>query len=115
MPKRFLLTKLLFFKIFLGFSLGIVISDQLPAWAWFVLPVLIFISYIFVAKRFKISRSKISETSFFLIIIFAGIGFHYWNWHQPQQKALAELSPYSLSETEFLMVIKEKPIAKSKS
>jgi competence protein ComEC len=115
MPKRFLLTKLLFFKIFLGFSLGIIISDQLPAWAWLVLPVLIFISYILIAKRFKISRSKIGEASFFLVIIFAGIGFHYWNWHLPQHKALAELSPYFQSETEFLMVIKEKPIAKSKS
>jgi competence protein ComEC len=115
MPKRFLLTKLLFFKTFLGFSLGIVISDQLPVWAWFVLPVLIFISYIFIAKRFKISRSKIGEASFFLIIIFAGIGFHYWNWHLPQQKASLELSRCFQSETELLMVIKEKPIAKSKS
>lgn len=95
--QKYLLTDLLFLKVFFAFTIGIISVEYLSVPLAFFIPVLVFFSAILGYKFLKIARSKWQDVLFFSMIILSGIIFHYYQSYQVNQ---AQNSIHSYIELE---------------
>lgn len=113
--RKFLLTDLLYLKVFLAFTLGIICVEYIPArWMLYSLPFSLFVFFIGLYKLLGIQRSKVWDSFSFSTIFFAGILVHL-SAQYLKDSSIQRLSPILDEEGYHLARIEEKPIEKLNS
>ena len=113
--RKFLLTDLLYLKVFLAFTLGIICVEYISArWILYSLPFSLFVFFIGLYKLLGIQRSKVWDSFSFSAIFFTGILVHLSAQHL-KNSSIQRLSPILDKEGYHIARIEEKPIEKSNS
>jgi competence protein ComEC len=113
--RKFLLTNLLYLKVFLAFALGIIAAEFIEnTWVTFSLPLLIFGLFQLTYTLIKSSRSKYLDSLIFSTIFTCGIIFHSFSLFQ-KAKSIEDLSPILDLEATHLVRIEDKPLFKTNS
>lgn len=113
--RKFLLTDLLYLKVFLAFALGIVCVEYIPvSWILFCLPFSLFIFFIGLYKLLGIQRSKVWDSFIFSGIFFIGILVHLSAQYLKDSSIQHIMSVFD-TEGYHIVRIEEKPIEKANS
>lgn len=113
--QKFLMTHLLYLKVFVAFAFGIILADNFPLQWWLLLaPPILFFTLIVGYRLSKISRSKIADSLMFSLIFASGIAIHSTSYYIQDQN-IVWLKPIMDIEARHRIRIEEKPIAKSNS
>jgi len=112
--RRFLLTDILYLKIFIAFSIGILVSEFLHIFSAFFVPFLAFLLFQLGYFYFKIQRSKWLDSLVFSSIILLGILFHYFSCYK-QNEAITQLNTIIGKNAYHFVRLDEKPLFKANS
>jgi competence protein ComEC len=113
--RKFLLTNLLYLKVFIAFALGILSAEFIHNyWILASLPFILFVILTSTYLLLKVSRSKYLDCFAFSAIFSLGIIFHCWTLND-KWKSLEQLSPILDREAIHLIRIEDKPIVKANS
>jgi competence protein ComEC len=112
--RRFLLTDLLFLKVFFAFAIGILSVEYLQIQYAAVVPILISFIAIIGYKLLKIARSKWTDVLFFSLIILSGIIFHFYQIYQGSQ-ANNRINSFTGLDAYHWVRIDDKPLQKANS
>ena len=113
--RKFLLTNLLYLKVFLAFALGIISAEFVNNdWILASLPFILFASFIVTYFLIKVNRGKYLDSLIFCSIFALGILFHSWSLND-KSKSIEKLSPILDGESSHLIRIEDKPLLKANS
>lgn len=112
--KKFLLTDLLYLKVFIAFGLGILSAEFLSFSIAFAIPIVSILILLITYKILQISRSKVSDTIVFSMIILSGIVFHSFQLVR-EKKSIQSLDPVLDKKCFHFIRLDEKPLRKSKT
>lgn len=113
--RKFLLTNLLYLKVFIAFALGVVSTEFIyNYWILASLPFLLFGALTLSYQIINISRSKYLDSLVFCSIFTFGMVFHWWTLHD-KSNSLELLSPILAAEAIHLVRIEDKPLQKANS
>ncbi|MBL7788919.1 MAG: ComEC family competence protein [Chitinophagales bacterium] len=113
--RKFLLTNLLYLKVFIAFTFGIISSEFISNyWVLISLPFLFFVALNLLYFFIKVSRSKFSDSFVFCLIFSFGIFFHSWTWKE-KTDSLEKLKPILEKEASHIIRLEDKPLLKANS
>ena len=113
--RKFLLTNLLYLKVFIAFVLGIVaVEISTNYWLLVGLPFILYGLLTLTYFIIKVSRSKYLDSLIFCSIFALGILFHSWTLYD-KSKSTEKLSPILEIETSHLVRIEDKTLLKANS
>ncbi|MCE2962194.1 MAG: ComEC/Rec2 family competence protein [Chitinophagales bacterium] len=113
--RKFLLTDLLYLKVFIAFGIGVVAADNIDnLWLLVSIPFIVFGLLMLSYHLLKTSRSKLGDSTVFSLILGCGIAFHSLALYD-QTTSIEKLTPILDHEAYHLIRIEDKPIAKAKS
>lgn len=115
MKQSLRLTKCLYLKAFLAFALGILLLDNLSIETALITPIILCLGFLFFFHLQHRLAKKWIDAFVFIAILYAGIGFHYWNHTYSQSDILSKIAPYESSKHIILLRVDEKPIEKAKT
>jgi hypothetical protein len=113
--RKFLLTDLLYLKVFIAFGMGVIAADKIEnLWLLVSIPFIVFGLLMLSYHLLKTSRSKLGDSTVFSLILGSGIAFHSLALYD-QTTSIEKLAPILDQEAYHLVRIEDKPIAKANS